>query len=99
VLDAQNFSTKFHPLAPVEQRQLDEFLDKNLKSQCICPSKSPMASPVFFINKKDGNLHLIQDYQKLNAMAVKNAYPLPLIPNILNKVSEAKVKYFTNLDI
>src|SRR5882724_7669304 len=33
--DASNFSTKVYPLSPVEQKQLDEFLDKNLKSQCI----------------------------------------------------------------
>ena len=32
-------------------------------------------------------------------MTVQNAYPLPLIPNILNVVSEAKVKYFTKLDV
>ena len=32
ILDAQMFSTKVYPLAPVEQKQLDEFLDKNLKS-------------------------------------------------------------------
>jgi len=80
-------------LAPVKQKQLDDFLKENLKSLHICPSKLPMASPVFFIKKKDRSLHLVQDYQKLNAMTVKNAYPLPLIPNILNMVSKAKVKY------
>src|SRR5882724_3455760 len=32
-------------------------------------------------------------------MTVKNAYPLPLIPNILNKVSEAKAKYFMKWDV
>src|SRR5882724_501306 len=68
-------------------------------SQCICPSKSPMASPVFFIKKKDSSLCLVQDYQKLNAVTMKNTYPLPLIPNILNKVSEAKAKYFTKLGV
>jgi len=99
VPDARNFSTKVYPLAPVEQKQLDEFLDENLKSQHIHPSKSPMASLVFFIKKKDGSLRLVQDYRKLNAVTVKNAYPLPLIPDILNKVSEAKAKYFTKLDI
>jgi len=31
-------------------------------------------------------------------MTVKNAYPLPLIPDILNKVSKAKAKYFMKLD-
>src|SRR5882724_4744111 len=33
ILDAHNFSTKVYPLAPVEQKQLDKFLNKNLKSQ------------------------------------------------------------------
>src|SRR5882724_577557 len=32
-------------------------------------------------------------------MTVKNTYPLPLIPDILNKVSEAKAKHFTKLDV
>jgi len=56
ILDTQMFSTKVYPLVPVKQKQLDEFLEKNLKSQHIHPSKSPMASPVFFIKKKDGSL-------------------------------------------
>src|SRR5467141_238546 len=58
-----------------------------------------MASPIFFIKKKDRSLCLIQDYCKLNALTIKNTYPLPLIPDILNMVSGAKVKYFTRLDI
>ena len=58
-----------------------------------------MASPVFFIKKKDGSLCLVQDYCKLNVLTIKNAYPLPLIPNILNTVSRAKVKYLTKLDV
>ena len=67
------------------------------KSRHICPSKSPMASLVF-IKKKDGSLHLVQDYQNLNAMNIKNTYPLPLIPNNLKLVSKAKEKYFTKLE-
>jgi len=38
-----------------------------------------MASLVFFIKKKDGTLWLVQDYRALNAMTVKNKYPLPLV--------------------
>jgi len=37
-----------------------------------------MASLVFFIKKKNGSLHLIQEYHKLNAMTMKNSYPYPL---------------------
>ena len=58
----------------------------------------PLASPIF-IKKKERNLCLVQDYQKLNLMTVKNDYPIPLIPDILNKVSKAKSKYFTKLNI
>jgi len=93
------FSTKIYPLALVEQKQLDDFLEKNLKRRHTCPSKSPMASLVFLIKKKDGSLCLVQYYQKLNAIMVKNTHPLSLIPNILNMVSKAKAKYFTKLDV
>jgi hypothetical protein len=41
-----------------------------------------MASPVFFIKKKDGTLRLVQDYQALNALMIKNRYPLPLISEL-----------------
>src|SRR5882762_9876314 len=56
-----------------------------------------MASPIFFIKKKDGALCLVQDYRMLNAMTVKNKYPLPLIPELIAKIGGAK--YFTKLDV
>jgi len=56
-----------------------------------------MESPVFFIKKKDGTLWLVQDYRALNAMTVKNKYPLPLISELINKLR--RVKYFTKLDV
>src|SRR5258708_4313681 len=63
------------PLSPAEQKELDDFLQENLANSRICPSKSPMGAPVFFVKKKDGSLHLIQDYWKLNEIMVKNSYP------------------------
>ena len=62
------------PLSPAEQKELGNFLQENLVNGCIHPSKSPMGAPVFFVKKKDGLLHLIQDYQKLNEIMVKNSY-------------------------
>jgi len=88
---------KVYPLAPTEQKELDQFLKENLETGRIHPSKSPMASPVFFIKKKDGTLWLVQDYRALNAMTVKNKYPLPLISELINKLKGAK--YFTKLDV
>ncbi|GLB39299.1 putative retrotransposable element tf2 155 kda protein type 1-like [Lyophyllum shimeji] len=90
-------SCKVYPLAPNEQAELDAFLEENLKSGRIHPSKSPMASPVFFIKKKDGSLRLVQDYRALNAITVKNRYPLPLISELINNLRGAR--YFTKLDV
>ena len=67
-------------LSPAEQKELDDFLWENLANGHIHPSKSPMGAPMFFIKKKDGSLHLIQDYWKLNKITVKNSYsPLSLM--------------------
>ncbi|KAF8627557.1 hypothetical protein AX17_006177, partial [Amanita inopinata Kibby_2008] len=56
-----------------------------------------MASPFFFIKKKDGTLQLVQDYRALNAMTIKNKYPLPLITDLVNQLRGAQ--YFTKLDM
>jgi hypothetical protein len=56
-----------------------------------------MASPVIFIKKKDGSLHLVQDYHVLNAMTVKNHYPLPIFSELIAQLWGAK--YFTKLDV
>jgi len=56
-----------------------------------------MASPFFFVKKKDGKLRPVQDYHKLNEITVKNHYPLPLISNLIDALSKAK--YFTKLDV
>ena len=89
--DAKPANCKVYPIAPNEQAELDEFLCKNLASGRIRPSKSPMASPVFFIKKKDGTLCLVQDYRALNAITVENCYPLPLISNLINQLRGAKL--------
>ncbi len=88
---------KVYPLNRNEQEQLNAFLDKNLESGCICPSKSPFASPFFFVKKKDGTLRPVQDYRKLNEMTIKNRYPLPHISELIDKLRGAK--YFTKLDV
>jgi len=52
-------SSKVYLLSLVEQKELDSFLKENLCTGRICPSKSPMAAPVFFIKKKNGSLQLV----------------------------------------
>jgi hypothetical protein len=74
----ETIRSKVYPMPLNEQEELDRFLQDHQRKGYIVPSKSPIASPVFFVKKKDGRLRLVQDYRKLNDFTIKNRYPLPL---------------------
>lgn len=97
VPDGKSSNCKVYLLSLDEQAELDSFIMENVASGHICPSKSPMASLCFFIKKKDGTLGLIQDYQALNMITIKNRYPLPLISELIRQLHGAR--YFTRLDV
>jgi len=88
---------KAYNLSPEEQTELDKFLKEHLDRGTIKPSQSPMASPFFFVKKKDGKLRPCQDYRYLNDSTIKNGYPLPRISEILDRINGAK--YFTKFDV
>jgi len=81
----------------VEDQAVQEFLTKETEKGYIQESKSPYASPFFFIKKKDGKLQLVQDYQKINALMIRNQYPLPLIVDLIRDLSNAHI--YTKLDV
>ena len=56
-----------------------------------------MASPFFFVGKKDGNLRPCQDYRYLNEGTVKNVYPLPLIADLVDQIKG--YTRFTKMDV
>ncbi|ESK84291.1 hypothetical protein Moror_3752 [Moniliophthora roreri MCA 2997] len=89
---------KVYSLMALEQTELDAFLAENLRKGYIRKSKSPMASPFFFVGKKEkGKLRPTQDYRWLNHGTIKNAYPLPLISDLIDKLKDATI--FSKLDL
>jgi len=81
-----------------EEKEMNKFIDNNLRKGFIWESALPQASPFFFMAKKDSKvLRPCQDYRYLNESTVKNAYPLPSIDNLLQKLHGAKM--FMKLDI
>ncbi len=84
-------------LSEYQLKTLHEYIDKNLANGFIRSSKSSPGAPVLFTPKPDGTLRLCVDYCGLNSMTVKNRYPLPLIDEILDRLSGARV--FTKIDV
>ena len=63
----------------------------------IQKSTSPAGSLILFVKKQDGSLRLCVDYCGLNRIMIKNCHSLPLIDEILDRVSGSKC--FTKLDL
>jgi len=82
----------------IEKKEvLNQWLDEQLKAGLIKESKSRYMAPCFYIPKKDGLLQLVQDYQKLNQVTIKDKTLLPLIREVIDKLK--KTRYFNKLDL
>jgi hypothetical protein len=73
--------------------QWQELLDKGY----IRPSSSPWGCSALFVKKKDQSLRLCVDYRSLNAVTIKNIYPLPRIDHLFDQHVGAKV--FSKIDL
>ncbi|QRV77028.1 Retrotransposable element Tf2 protein [Ceratobasidium sp. AG-Ba] len=82
---------KVYPLSPIESRTIKEFIDQELADGKIRPSKSPIASPCFFVKKKDGSLRLVTDYRKINNITIPDQFPMPLQVELVDQVKNAKI--------
>jgi hypothetical protein len=75
----------------------EKYLNDQLKAGVITPSKSSWASPVVLVRKKDQTVRWCIDYRKMNALTVKDAYPLPRIDMCLDCLSSASI--FSAMDL
>ena len=63
----------------------------------IHPSSSSWGCPAIFVKKKDDTLRMCVDYRPLNAVTIKNKYPLPRIDTLFDQLASAKV--FSKIDL
>ena len=87
-----------HRQIPVQlQQEVRKCLESWLKQGIIRPSKSPYASQVVIVRKKSGEIRLCVDFRKLNAISIRDSFPLPRIEEALQAVQAAV--WFTSFDL
>jgi hypothetical protein len=85
-----------YKMSPVELKDLKIQMQGLLDKGYIRPSTSPWGCSTLFV-EKDKELHLCVDYQPLNAVTIKNKYPLPRIDILFDQLAGAQV--FPKIDL
>ena len=80
-----------------ELEAAQDYIVDNLSKGFIGPSTVPFASPILMARKPGGGLRFCVDYRKLNAITRKDRYPIPLVDELMERISGARI--FTKLDI
>jgi hypothetical protein len=86
-----------YKMSPVELKELKIQLQGLLDKGYIRPSISPWGCSVLFVEKKDKEMRLCVDYRPLNAVTIKNKYPLPCIDILFDQLARAQV--FSKIDL
>jgi hypothetical protein len=95
--DAKPPAKRMYRLSPAELTEVKRQIADLLAKGFIEPSTGPYGSPILFVQKADGSLRMVIDYRALNAITVKNRYPLPRIEDLFDSLQGAKV--FSSLDL
>ncbi len=81
---------------PEVRKVIRENIDDLLQKGCIEPAQTEWTSPGVLVPKQDGSLRFCVDYRRLNALTVKNSYPLPRMYYCLDTFGISQ--YFATLD-
>ena len=68
-----------------------------LERKIIEPSTAEWSSPIVLVQKKDEKLRLCVDYRHLNELSTMDAYPMPRVDDIIDRVGKAN--FFSTLDL
>ena len=88
---------RIYPLFKNKRKEVQNFVNDQLRKGYIRPSKSPQMLPVFFVNKKNRSKRMVMDYYSLNEQIIKNNYLLLLIMDLIDNMGSRKV--FTKIDL
>jgi hypothetical protein len=95
--DSPPIKQRYYPLSPARQKLVNEELDRMISLGVVEPSKSGWSSPIILLDKPDGSHRFVVDFRKVNAVTKRDAYPLPRVTSILDRLRQAR--YLSSLDI
>jgi hypothetical protein len=95
--DETPFKMRHRRIPPNMVEEVRAHLEQLLSCGIITPSKSPWASPVVLVRKKNGTLRMCIDFRNLNAKTIKDSYALPRIEDVFDCLQGAM--YFSTLDM
>ena len=84
-------------LSPQQRNEVCKLLEDMLRNGVIEESRSPWASPIVLVRKKDGSTRFCVDYRRVNAVTRKDAYPLPRVDATLDALGGSQ--WFSTLDL
>lgn len=95
--DASPRKQRAYRTSPHVRAEIDRQVQQLLSQDIIEESCSPWASPVVLVKKKDGTYQFCIDFRKLNAVTIKDSYPLPCPADALDSLSGAC--WFSTMDL
>jgi hypothetical protein len=84
-------------VSPKVQEAIRAEVDKMLNAGIIEPSYSEWSNPIVMVKKPNGKYRFCLDFRKVNSISKKDAYPLPNMNGILDKLRSAR--YISTIDL
>lgn len=97
LIDDTPFKQKHRRIPPAMVDEVRKHIEELLSSKVIRKSKSPWASNVVLVRKKNGKLRLCVDYRMLNKKTVKDSYALPRVEEVFDILNGAKLFSTTDM--